>query len=465
MAKSKTNYIAIGVTTILLITAIGVKFYSDSNKKETEAPHTFGGNQSAVEPDSIKLPPLSSPDQSKAIHQMTLLNFQLEAMTDKQNEQNEKIQALRVELRKVKENQKNIPPKDRPANSSTLQGLEKAFIDVKQRLIKVEEQTEDNPHLVEDGEYPSNNTANPYGVPQTSNTPPISPSDPNQYDPEWIQPIDAEFQLNEKGDRERIIPDFKKPLTRIYEPAEQYIDTEVPTPHITIPPTTTLVGAVTQSAILAKVPIGGTVTSPYEFLVKLGPEALVSKNNHINGLSNILASGTAIGNQVLECAEGNINKLVFIFEDGVTTTVEADDPEEGRLGYITDEYGIPCISADAYVSNLPQYLTTQMLLQLGKGASDGFGQAQTTQSSNISDSSSKVTGSHNSYAIANGASEGINSVINTLNLRQAGMLDIAYVAVGKVVDIRITEQINIDYPLNTRRLNHDNNYNNVDSFE
>lgn len=141
-------------------------------------------------------------------------------------------------------------------------------------------------------------------------------------------------------------------------------------PVFTAPENATLLHSVAMTAMIGRIPIDGTVNDPYPFTVLVGADNLLANGFELPQLEGAVMRGTASGDWTLSCVRGQIRSVTFIFEDGTVRTIPSDNGREGSegrpqnresLGWISDSYGIPCISGERR-SNAQQYLTTQALV-------------------------------------------------------------------------------------------------------
>lgn len=143
----------------------------------------------------------------------------------------------------------------------------------------------------------------------------------------------------------------------------------------TAPENATLLRSVAMTALIGRIPIEGTVSDPYPFKVIVGTDNLTANGYELPELAGAVMSGTATGDWTLSCVRGQIHSVTFVFADGSIRTISsnaqhgtASRTTEGGLGWISDPFGIPCVSG-RQVSNAKQYLTTQMLITAaGAGA-------------------------------------------------------------------------------------------------
>lgn len=143
----------------------------------------------------------------------------------------------------------------------------------------------------------------------------------------------------------------------------------------TAPENATLLRSVAMTALIGRIPIEGTVSDPYPFKVLVGADNLTANGYELPELAGAVLSGTATGDWTLSCVRGQVHSITFVFADGSIRTITSNAKQgganrttEGGLGWISDPYGIPCVSG-RQVSNAKQYLTTQMLITAaGAGA-------------------------------------------------------------------------------------------------
>lgn len=149
----------------------------------------------------------------------------------------------------------------------------------------------------------------------------------------------------------------------------------VTTAFYTAPENATLLRSVAMTALIGRIPIEGTVSDPYPFKVLVGADNLTANGYELPELAGAVLSGTATGDWTLSCVRGQVHSITFVFADGSIRTITSNAKQgganrttEGGLGWISDPYGIPCVSG-RQVSNAKQYLTTQMLITAaGAGA-------------------------------------------------------------------------------------------------
>lgn len=238
-------------------------------------------------------------------------------------------------------------------------------------------------------------------------------------------------------------------------------------PFYTIPENATLTGATAMTAVVGRVPVDGKVTDPMQFKVILGPENLATNGHYLPpNLSGIVVSGIAVGDMTLSCSEGFIQSLTFVFADGTIQTVSERKKGEStttvgsggtgkRLGYISDQYGNPCVRGK-FVTNAPAYLTDIVGLKTLSLAGEAAAAAQTTTTNSAltGTTSTTVTGSTGKYVLGQAISGGVDEVTNWILRRMENSFDAVVTPAGASIVIHIEQEIPIDKKGDARRIDY-----------
>lgn len=296
----------------------------------------------------------------------------------------------------------------------------------------------------------------------------------------WINPIDTKVTYDKDG---KFVPNSwaEKPTSTVQEKSE-FSDTvdrvvnkvatksgikpeeEEGQPVFTIPENTTIVGARLASRIIAMVPKGGAVSNPKGFKLIMPKKILAANGFDIPGVEQAFIGGYAVGQYSLECANGYITSMTFVFEDGHIAQIGTNMSNAGgqdaisaqTLGVITDLAGTECV-AGKYLSDTPQFIaSTSALSALSVGASAYSAAQTTTQSSSSGDSvNSSVTGNAGKYMAGEGVSGAVNQINNHISELWNSTYDTVLVDIDTPVNIEIKKQININYNPNSRKVSYD----------
>lgn len=229
------------------------------------------------------------------------------------------------------------------------------------------------------------------------------------------------------------------------------------TPFYTIPDNSTLVGATAMTALLGRVPINGTVTDAYPFKAIIGRDNLMANGIDLPDVEGAIVSGTASGDWTLSCVRADINSITFIFQDGRISNGLSKSNQSGsqsgksKLGWLSDDAGLQCIPGERK-TNAPEYLTSQFLLAGAGAAANGFAQGQTTATVQNGSVVGAVTGNQGRFILGQAIGGGLQEVENWYRQRYGQMFDAIYVKPGQQVAIHITEQLEIDYDTNSRKV-------------
>jgi len=294
----------------------------------------------------------------------------------------------------------------------------------------------------------------------------------------WIEPQDA-IQQDTRSNK----PSFSFPTSfkKTDEPEslyagekirhEAYGDNNGKTslkPVYTVPANATLMGSVAMTALIGRVPIDGTVTDPYPFKVLVGPDNLTANGIEIPDVAGAVMSGNASGDWTLSCVRGQIHSITFVFNDGTIRTVPpttgnsrtsrsnstTDAGWTGGLGWISDPFGIPCVSGERK-SNAQQYLGTQTLITAaGAGAASLIKDESGNYSYVNADGSVGTVGISGNEAMGQILMGGVRDMSRWVNKLYGEAFAAIYVQPGAQVAVHIDEQVTIDFDETGRKVNH-----------
>ena len=234
-------------------------------------------------------------------------------------------------------------------------------------------------------------------------------------------------------------------------------------PVYTVPANSTLMGSVAMTALIGRVPIDGTVNDPYPFKVLIGPDNLTANGIELPEVAGAVVSGTASGDWTLSCVRGQIRSVTFVFNDGTIRTV----PENGRgqendrsatqggLGWISDPYGIPCVSG-VQRSNARQYLGSQALITAAGAGAASLIQSESGSVALVSssDGSLGTVGISGNEAMGRILAGGVRDLADWVNRLYGQAFAAVYVPPGAQVAVHLEQPLHIDYDEQGRKVNH-----------
>jgi len=275
----------------------------------------------------------------------------------------------------------------------------------------------------------------------------------------WTNPIDA--VVDPRNPTDISLPDFSKVSDNLPDIAKDSVKDKKKTKEerlikaYTISENSTLLGSVSMTALVGRIPVGGQVVDPYPFKIIVGEENLSSNGIHIPDVTGIKMSGIAKGDWTMSCVSGEIRSMTFTFQDGTIVTI----PEPGTksteaLAWFSDANGIPCITGKR-ITNAPSYLSQRIALSAASSYANAEAQAQITSSTNaLGGSNSVVTGDPKILAKNTAISTGLNEATDWLDARQENSFDAVYVPPGTKLALHIKEELRIDYDPEGRKVNH-----------
>ena len=301
----------------------------------------------------------------------------------------------------------------------------------------------------------------------------------------WVEPDDAKSSKNGGASSGPIFPTSFGPAQKTLRDTADSVASTVADagnramgasakPIYTVPSNSTLMGSIAMTALIGRVPIDGTVNDPYPFKVLIGPDNLTANGIDIPDVAGAVVSGTASGDWTLSCVRGQIRSVTFVFQDGAIRTVPENSSRnqggnggqagnngmggnaiQGGLGWISDPYGIPCVSGERR-SNAQQYLGSQALITaVGAGAASLIksdnGSMAVVSNSNGSLGTVGISGNE---AIGRILAGGVRDMADWVNKLYGQAFAAIYVQPGAKVAVHLEQPLNIDYDAKGRRVNH-----------
>ncbi|EMJ4931744.1 TIGR03752 family integrating conjugative element protein [Pseudomonas aeruginosa] len=293
---------------------------------------------------------------------------------------------------------------------------------------------------------------------------------------QWIEPDDAKADARGGSKEPGFPPSFgpaQKSLSAAVDSATNVDDSAAAASTkavYTVPSNSTLMGSVAMTALIGRVPIDGTVNDPYPFKVLIGPDNLTANGIDIPEVAGAVVSGTASGDWTLSCVRGQVRSVTFVFQDGTIRTVPEERGKggsgggnpgyngagfQGGLGWISDPYGIPCVSGERR-SNARQYLGSQALITAaGAGAASLIesddGSVAVVANGNGSLGTVGIGGNEATGRILAG---GVRDMADWINKLYGQAFAAVYVQPGARVAVHLEQPLDIDYDARGRRVHH-----------
>ena len=237
-------------------------------------------------------------------------------------------------------------------------------------------------------------------------------------------------------------------------------------PYFTVPENSTLVGVRSMTSLIGRVPIDGRVTDPMQFKAIVGRDNLAANGFELPpDLEGMIITGIAIGDMALSCSEGSVRSGTFVVNDGTVRTISARNRSSGGggnansgsvgndLGFISDEYGNPCIPGK-FVTNAPSYLADLSMLKGLDVAAQAYSDAQRTVSQNFATQSqtSTITGSTGGFAMAQAASGATDEIVKWMVSRLKNSFDAVITPAGKSIVFHLDRELQIDKAPDARKI-------------
>lgn len=253
------------------------------------------------------------------------------------------------------------------------------------------------------------------------------------------------------------------------KPAAQTGAKPVPIPYFTVPENATLVGVTSMTSLIGRVPIDGRVTDPMQFKAIVGRDNLAANGFELPpDLEGMIITGIAIGDMALSCSEGKIRSVTFVFNDGTVRTISQRNRGGGNvsvgngggfggsgqdLGFISDEFGNPCITGK-FITNAPSYLADLAMLKGLDVAAQAYADAQRTVSNNMQtgSTSSTITGNRGGYAMAQAASGATDEIVRWMTSRLKNSFDAVITPAGRQLVVHLDKELQIDKMPDARKL-------------
>ena len=225
-------------------------------------------------------------------------------------------------------------------------------------------------------------------------------------------------------------------------------------PRYTIPQNATLVNSTTMTALIGRVPVENRITDPLPFKVVTGADNLAANGLTINGLEGSIWSGFVVGDWALACVTGTLTSVTFVFDDGRIRTLGQNNHGGERIGWISDEYGVPCISGQRK-TNVRSWLVAQLGVNASRSAAEALANANTTVQQNpMGIKEAFVSGEISEFVLGKSIASTGHSLTEWLTSRASQEFDAVFVPTDQTVVIHVDRPLHIDYEQEGRKLSY-----------
>ncbi len=285
----------------------------------------------------------------------------------------------------------------------------------------------------------------------------------------WHDPIDKKI-LTEQGDASVGYAGLLSPpgtrKNSVVSPQAQPQKNAGPViePALTIPKDAILFDGIALTALVGRIPVEGVTPDPYPVKIIVGKEALLANGHELPEVEGMYFSGWGVGDMNLSCVRVNLNSATFIFEDG---SIVNHSTKDGKLGYVSDQVGVPCISGK-FKTNAVKFVTQRVALGGIGAAGSAYAEAQFDRSkSDLTGVETKsLTGSIEKLVAGTVVQEGTQEANQWLLERQKQSFDAVVVMPGADISVHLEQALSIDRRSDNRKVTYkalsDNQYRSLD---
>ncbi|MCD1416983.1 TIGR03752 family integrating conjugative element protein [Vibrio parahaemolyticus] len=283
----------------------------------------------------------------------------------------------------------------------------------------------------------------------------------------WTEPLDA----TQDEDGNWITPATHAVSTALNDVKDGFDDSgklvtkKQGTPVYTLHRGAMLANAVSMTALMGRIPLNGQLTDPYPFSMIVGRENLLANGFTLPDVQGAIVTGTASGDWSLSCVRGVVESMDFIRADGsilsypeteetIDSGFDGSEVKTKGLGFLADPNGNPCLTGER-ISNAPEYLATQGLLNASTAAANAAAIAQQTVSVDGSTTTSSMTGNAAKNAAAESAAAFTSTVSDFIQARMGSSFDIIYTPPGTAASIHLRQPITLRIPEEPVRVRYD----------
>ncbi|HIF9337790.1 TPA: TIGR03752 family integrating conjugative element protein [Photobacterium damselae] len=301
----------------------------------------------------------------------------------------------------------------------------------------------------------------------------------------WTLPDDAQLVKQDGGNGQEMVVDYSLNKDRVFSQntgatlfhpkTKKQLKEQQEKDHVTkfgtIPQESTLMGSVTMTALLGRIPVKGKLIDPFEFKVLIGSDNLATNGIYIPHLKSMVLTGVAKGNYTGQCVSGDIISGTYTFDDGRIQSFNANDMETGqsqsefdaagtitnsRVGWISTPTGIPCLQGK-YISDAAEFITLQGGLAAIGGLANGYAQSAKEISGTGDDQNAAIV-NPDRYALGTSADAATKSAISWINDIRQTAIAMVYLPPNQKIAIHIDKAIPIDYHSAARKVSYSNDW-------
>ncbi|GLO64073.1 integrating conjugative element protein [Vibrio sp. MACH09] len=280
----------------------------------------------------------------------------------------------------------------------------------------------------------------------------------NQHALIWIEPFDATKDESGKWMTPALVTTTNQTHPPISDIDDKAFDAtqRAGSPVYSLHRGSVLSNAVSLTALMGRIPINGMVTSPYPYSMVVGADNLLANGFTLPDLQGAIVTGTVTGDWSLSCVRGVVESIDFIRTDGtilsypqeqtsLSSNFDGENVKTDDLGFLADPNGNPCLSG-IKISNAPQYLTTQGLLDAAQAAANAVAISQKTISVEGNTTTSSITKDATTNAIAEAGAATASTVSDYIRQRMGSTFDIVYVQPGIKAAIHLRKPVTLSIP-------------------
>ena len=171
-------------------------------------------------------------------------------------------------------------------------------------------------------------------------------------------------------------------------------------------------------------------------------------------LEGSIWSGFVVGDWALACVTGTLTSVTFVFEDGRIRTLGQNNHGGERIGWISDERGVPCINGERK-TNVRSWLLAQLGVNASRSAAESLANANTTVQQNpIGIKEAFISGEIREFVMGKSIASTGNSLADWLTSRASQEFDAIFVPTDQSVAIHVDRPLHIDYEQEGRSLSY-----------